>query len=374
MTIVQLPSGSWHWQVSTGRRIVSSNGKVRYGRVTGTTQTRREAEQAQARAKLTAQTSTMRGTTDPTVGEWLLQWLDSREGDLERYTLAGYRSKADLYLIPELGRVRLSELRVSHVERMLAVMRDKGLAAATMRQTREVLAGALAVAERREMIASNPARKALVPKSLTPQRKHAPPDQGGALDALRAAEQVGPLASVVVTLALHTGARRGELAALRWSDLVDGHLTIARAVSVADGQWEEKSTKSESVRRMPLTPAVAAALEEHRARQAELCELAEAPEPVWILSVIGDMPLSPFQVSGLWERTRKLCKLDKVRLHDLRHFVATQLMAAGVPVTEVAERLGHRDSSVTLRVYSHSTDEGQQRATDVLGDLLKPAD
>jgi integrase len=61
-----------------------------------------------------------------------------------------------------------------------------------------------------------------------------------------------------------------------------------------------------------------------------------------------------------------------VRLQDLRHFTATQLVGAGVDVRTVAGRLGHTDPSLTLRVYSHVIEERDRAAASILGNVLRP--
>jgi integrase len=75
-------------------------------------------------------------------------------------------------------------------------------------------------------------------------------------------------------------------------------------------------------------------------------------------------------VTNFFIRVRDELKLPDVRLHDLRHFTATQLIGAGVDVRTVAGRLGHTDPSMTLRVYSHALEERDRAAAAVMGSLL----
>ena len=67
---------------------------------------------------------------------------------------------------------------------------------------------------------------------------------------------------------------------------------------------------------------------------------------------------------------RKQAGLDGVRLHDLRHLHATQLLAAGVPVRTVSGRLGHANAATTLNVYAHFLEASDRQAADVIGGLL----
>ena len=70
------------------------------------------------------------------------------------------------------------------------------------------------------------------------------------------------------------------------------------------------------------------------------------------------------------DKARSAVGLDDVRLHDLRHFQATQLLDAGVPVPTVAARLGHADGTTTMRIYAHRTRRADQQAADVVARLL----
>ena len=78
-------------------------------------------------------------------------------------------------------------------------------------------------------------------------------------------------------------------------------------------------------------------------------------------------------MTGFFIRVRDGLGLKDVRLHDLRHFTATQLIGAGVDVRTVAGRLGHSDPSLTLRVYSHVIEERDRAAAAILGRVLGPS-
>jgi integrase len=84
----------------------------------------------------------------------------------------------------------------------------------------------------------------------------------------------------------------------------------------------------------------------------------------------GLIPWNPGGVTRRFQIIRHVLGYDNVRLHDLRHFTATRLMAAGVPVRTVSGRLGHANPSTTLSVYSHFVEASDQVAAVVMGDLL----
>lgn len=81
-------------------------------------------------------------------------------------------------------------------------------------------------------------------------------------------------------------------------------------------------------------------------------------------------PLHPDTITGRFTRVRKRAGLGGVRLHDLRHLHATQLLAAGVPVRTVSGRLGHANAATTLNVYAHFLEASDRQAADVIASLL----
>ena len=86
----------------------------------------------------------------------------------------------------------------------------------------------------------------------------------------------------------------------------------------------------------------------------------------------GSTPLHPDVVSGRCRRVCQRLEIDAVRLHDLRHLHATQLLGAGVPVRTVSGRLGHANASTTLNVYAHFLEASDRQAADVIAGLLDP--
>ncbi len=100
------------------------------------------------------------------------------------------------------------------------------------------------------------------------------------------------------------------------------------------------------------------------------------PDDAFVFSpyVDGSKPFRPDNVTGFFIRVRDGLGLPEVRLHDLRHFTATQLIGANVDIRTVAGRLGHSDPSVTLRVYSHVIEERDRAAAEIMGQVLTGPD
>jgi len=180
-------------------------------------------------------------------------------------------------------------------------------------------------------------------------------------------------------VAATTGARRGELCALRWSDLdkKTGALTISRSiVESQDSTLIEKDTKTHSSRRIALDSGSMAALADQRdrcQRRAKSCgaRLAESAH-IFSMDPDGGRPWVPNEVTKRFIRIRRSVGLDSVRLHDLRHFTATRLLSEGVPVRTVSGRLGHANAATTLGVYAHFVEESDRDAADKIGSILTP--
>ena len=173
-----------------------------------------------------------------------------------------------------------------------------------------------------------------------------------------------------------TGARRGELCALRWSDLdwQAGVLAIGRSVYETKGrgwgrsrQRPTRSGGSESTR----LPSRSCALTEPKSTS---CRRPRSQGPAGCLHDLLEVARG-FRAGQAGRRVEVRASRAKAagvdtHLHALRHFSATQLIAGGHDVRTVAGRLGHADAAVTLRVYSHVLPERDHEAAAALGRAL----
>jgi integrase len=172
-----------------------------------------------------------------------------------------------------------------------------------------------------------------------------------------------------------TGCRRGEGVALRWTDLdaERGELTISRAIAHVGSRVVEKDTKTHQARRIAIDPATLAALAMHRASMEERAAVLGVALPADAFVFVNadfEQPWRPDVVTNRFIKLRTQLGVGQVRLHDLRHFVATNLGSVGTPIATISGRLGHRDVATTLNVYSHFLPADDREAARTLGDLL----
>lgn len=362
---------AWRVHVYLGRD--AETGKQRY--FTRTVRgTKRDAETACAKLVAEAARGEHGETAAGTVRELLDRWVAHIEPNVSPSTLAAYRIYLDKWILPALGSKKLDRLRPDDLDRFYGSMRDS-LSAASIRKTHTILRSALGQAMKWRMIASNPAASATPPRVEKAPIK--PPDPRDVARLLAAADERDPELGLFLRLAAVTGARRGELCGLRWSDLdvATGQLLIERSVVKGTNDVVVKRTKTNRDRRLALDSATVNALVAQRdraeARARECGSVLADGAYVFARDVEGQQPWRPDSgATGRFMKLRDSLDLGDIRLHDLRHYVATRLLDAGIPVREVSERLGHASATTTLTIYAASVPATDRKAAEIMGALL----
>lgn len=238
-----------------------------------------------------------------------------------------------------------------------------------------VLHRAFAQAMRWDWVLVNPVSPARPPR--VPPADIRPPSPAQVAVLLEWTRLHKPPLFCFLRVAVSTGARRSQLLAIRWCD-VDweaGALAFTRGLVVGPKGLELRATKTHRTYRVELDPETLDALTEHRRRaderaQAELA-LDLGPEAfVFGRSADGGEPWLPNWTTKEFVAARRSAGVGRFRLHDLRHFMATQMLAAGVPIVTVSHRLSHARVSTTLNVYGHSVPGGDRKAAEVLAAIL----
>ena len=274
------------------------------------------------------------------------------------------------------GRKRYVDHRTPHpheCDERCRMHQCRPLGASTIRQIHFILSGALKRAVRWGWLTLNPIVRAEPPPA--PKAKPSPPSPEEAARILAEA-WADPEWGTLVWLAIVTGVRRGELCALRWRnvDLQTGVIALSRSIGQRNRETWEKDTKDHQHRRIALDPETVDVLTEHRRRLEERCAALGVPPPddafVFSLEPDGSTCMRPNSVS---ERYSDLADRLGIAtsLHKLRHYSATELIAAGVDIRTVAGRLGHGGGgTTTLRVYAAWVSESDQRAATNLGSRM----
>ncbi len=252
--------------------------------------------------------------------------------------------------------------------------RDGGaLSATTVGQVNRTLRRAFNDAVRWGLVNANPVSAAKVPRSEGRTLTVWTPEQSVAfLESVR-----GDRLFTLWLVALHTGMRRGELAGLRWRDvdLVSGKVSIVVQRTTDGFRVVTVEPKAGSRRVVQLAGDVTAEVCAHRDRQAVERDAlglgAAGPDGVVFADKFGE-PYHPQQLRVLFGRASERAGLPAIRLHDLRHTMATTALTAGIHPKVVQERLGHTTVAMTLDTYSHVTDTIQSAAAEELHRVMSP--
>lgn len=361
--------GSWSYVLDAGRDV----NRKRVQLTKGGFATKGEA--GEALHQLAAQIRAGIGDTARlTVGEYLEQWLASKRR-LRPSTTKSYAEHIRLYLLPEIGDVRLQSLSAQHIDHMFAriasAQRPKPLSAATMRRIHSTLRTALNAAVRRRLIPYNPAAQVELPSEDRGPVVVWSPEQ---LRTFLSRTKDDRLYALFHLVAL-TGLRRGEVCGIRWED-VDFDMRVVRVrqqVVQLAGRCHIGPPKTKSgTRAIALDAVTTEVLREHRARQdAERAHCADA----WVRSGLvftredGTM-LSPNYVTRHFRELAHQARLPSIRFHGLRHTAASVALAAGVAMKTVSDRLGHSTTGITADLYTHVSPAVAQDAADRIADVI----
>jgi integrase len=365
--------GVWELIVQLPRDATSPRARQLSRTVQGT---KREAQRALA-ALVTEASAGKISSSTTTLAELLDRWLEHVAEQLSPTTVREYRRLVARMIAPDLGSLMLRRVTTQRLDAYYAsLVRERELSPSSVRHVHAVLRGALGQAVRWGWIPTNPAASASPPK--VPRREINPPAIADARALLAAADEHDVDFGALLRVLTATGARRGEVCGLRWSDVDAGSrtLSIRRSVASVSGGTIVKDTKTYAARRIALdtdTLAVLATHHQRMQRRALLCRVELDPDGfVFTTTADGSQLLHPDTITGTFSRLCRTAGLSSVRLHDLRHLHTTQLLAAGVPVRTVSGRLGHANAATTLNVYAHFLEASDRDAADVIGGLLQP--
>lgn len=299
-----------------------------------------------------------------TVAAYLRRWFETVKPRLARKSIKAYTTAIETHIIPNLGSVPLAGLRPLQIQELYARLlesgharREGGLSPKTLQLVHIVLHSALRQAVKWQLLVRNPADAVDAPR---PRKKEVTvlDDRAAAelLDAARAyaAYPVHP----VVALGLWTGLRRGEVFALRWSDIdLEGRTLRVNRSLLKEGRahsFHEPKTQA-GRREVPLPDSAVALLKALRRRQAEL-RLQRGPafsDEGLVFTKADGTVADPAVFNTHFRRVARLAGIPTARFHDLRHTYATKLLAQGVHPKVVQELLGHAQVTITLGLYGH---------------------
>ncbi len=172
---------------------------------------------------------------------------------------------------------------------------------------------------------------------------------------------------VFFNIAFFTGMRKGEIHALKWSDISDDTIKISRSITqkLRGGDRETPPKNQSSIRTIDLPLPLKKVLEEHYNRCKSISGFSDSWRICGCKQCIRD--------STLETRNKfyaELAGVKKIRIHDFRHSHASLLANNGINIQEIARRLGHSNIEVTWNIYSHLYPHENERALEILNKIV----
>ncbi len=372
---------SWSIVLYTGRDPQTGKKQYKWHSVKGT---KKQAEKELASLINGLETGSYIRPNKMTVGLFLEQWLrDYASTNTAPRTYERYAEIIRTHLIPNLGRITLTQLKPEHVQSYYAyeltsgrLNGEGGLSAQTVKHHHRVLSAALNHAVKWGLVIRNITNAVDPPRPVKKEMATIQAEDIGLLleEAKKLENSSSIPYSTIFYTALHTGMRRGELLALRWCDIDLDLMTISvnRSLQVLKGGAKMiREPKTPKARRLiSMTPSLALQLREYKQSQSVLYLLNDKPiqQDDLIFSDLEGHPINPNTVTPAFNKIAKRAGF-KLRLHDLRHTHATLMLKAGVHPKIVSERLGHSTVAFTLDTYSHvvpGLQEAAAKAFDIL--------
>jgi integrase len=316
------------------------------------------------------------------------QYLDVMKSSLSPTTLQLYKSKINKTIIPMLGHIKMKDIKTAHIQAYIQAVENlpktkrngepdgsgEKLSAATVQRYLVVLQSILSRAVKLELIPYNPAKseKLAIPKAVAPKIEFYTKQE--AAEMLACLEKEDLQFQVLIQLAIHLGARRGELAALKFSDVdyINSKITVERAaIKIKDTPTQLKPPKDYEIRTVTVNSSCLKLVSMLKAeKQQEAARLGSAwHEGDWLFTQWNGEIMNPQTPTKQWANFLARHGLPHKKFHSLRHSSATLLLFGGVNIKQVKSRLGHGKIETTNK-YLHFVEEADVEAAKVLDFML----
>ena len=321
-----------------------------------------------------------------TLEEFSKIYLDAKVKTLSPSTYDFYKRAIETKILPALGFHKMNQIKPAHIQAFINQLcglskqkRDgsqdtEPLKPSSIRRYLTVVQSIFKLAIKQSIIESSPAKAELleIPRVVTPKIEVFTKQEAAEMLALLELEDLQ--FQVFIQLAIMTGARRGELTALKFSDFdyVNNKVTIERAAVKLKGKPTQiKAPKDYEVRTVAVNPYcidLVKLLRAEKDRQAERLG-SQWHENNWLFTQNNGEIMNPQTPTKQFSKFLDKSGLKRRKLHSLRHTSATLLLYGGVNIKQVQERLGHGDITTTNK-YLHYISEADEQAANVLQDML----
>ena len=312
--------------------------------------------------------------------EYVLGLKETRE-NIKKTTDSGYRYFTKR-IYPEIGHIRLTDLRAEDLNNFYTKLSKPGmnlntggkLSGKTILEYHRFISSVLSQAKKEQPFPYNVAEFAEVPKRAKPEVKYFQPEE---ITAIREAlEQEKPKWKVLVHLLLLTGARRGEVCALRWEDILfeQNKINISRNLlyTVEHGIYMDAPKSEQSERCISVPDETMDLLRAYKIMQdAEIQKLeGYYTDYGYLFTQENGRPMNPKSVTSYLSKFSKKHGLPHISPHMFRHTMASTLYYMGVDSVTISARLGHAQTSTTTDLYAHVIQAADRQNAEYLADIF----
>lgn len=372
LNISKYRKGQYEYWRGRYEKGINEKGKMQYGEIYA--KTYEEAEQKLIKIQNELNSNTYIAPDKITVFQWLNKWLTVYKNDsITQSTYISYLGYINNHIAADIGKIKLQMLTVDMLQaffnkksKEINPRTKKPLSTKTLSNMKTMLVTAFKQAVINGLIPRNTAEFIILPKyEKTEMRVLTTTEQDKLFKVVQESES---RYKIIILLALSTGMREGEIAALTWNDvdLFKGSITVNKTlmrVQKKDGKGTEikitppKSVKS--IRTIPLQETLIKELKRHQAlifSEKLVCGGGYSSGGYVICNEIGEF-IEPRQLQKIFKRFTAAAELDNVNFHAMRHTFATRAVEAGMDIKTLSTLLGHADIQTTLNKYAHTTDE-----------------
>lgn len=362
-TIHKLPNGKWRAQVTLE--------DCRLGHVFNT---RGECQEWIRKLRNQIDDGLTYASTRQTLSEYMQSWLVSIKAAKRRSTWVQYDQVTRSYIMPNLGHLKVKDIRPEHIQGMYNRLLEQGAGVYTILKIHTVLHGALQRAVKTGMIGRNPASFTQPPKE--PANEMAILNESQVSQLFVAA--IGHRWEALYHLAVVTGMRQMELLGLKWTDLdwVRQTIKVERQLAKPAGEGVKFTAPKTRFGRRTVTlggrtiDVLRGHYERQQAERVIAGDKWNVHDLIFTTGLGG--PIHPRNLLRDFKKLLQTAGLPEIRFHGLRHTAASLLLNNGIPPIIVSRRLGHARTSITLDVYGHLIPSMQVEAAEKIDELVTP--
>ena len=345
--IYKRKDGRWEGRYKKGYK---TNGQIKYGYIYGKAFQEVRIKLYSLKAHYHTQQEIYGDACIP-LEEWGKLWLQEIQKEVKPSTYSSYQYKLFNYVFPFIGHFYLNELNEEIGKRVITKWFERGLQLSTMQVILRVMNQCLSYAKEKNKVKENPFLTIKLPKASNKKIRSLTKKEQSNLEKMALKEKKDH--GLPTYLALYTGLRIGEIAALQWSDIdFDRNLIhvnrtyqrIALSLKNQKTQLVIGSTKTDSgARSIPMSKSLRRELLKHQRRS----------KGSFVFST-NNHPMEPRLLTYHFHQLRKKCGLEEIHFHQLRHTFATRCLEVQSDILSVSAMLGHASTKLTLDTYADS--------------------